>query len=43
VLEGSSRLLRKLIHGEWDDEFLVVPPGKRVVGVYDWEEVVRAE
>ncbi len=43
VIEGSSRLLRKLIHGEWDDEFLVVQPGQRVVGVYDWEEVIRAE
>lgn len=43
VLEGSGRLLRKLVFGEWDDEFLIVPPGKRIIGVYDWEEVMRAE
>ncbi|GIV16933.1 MAG: hypothetical protein KatS3mg022_2368 [Armatimonadota bacterium] len=43
VLEGSSRLLRKLIHGEWDDEFLIVQPGQRIIGVYDWDEVVKAE
>ena len=43
VLEGSSRLLRKLIHGEWDEEFLVVEPGQRIVGVYDWHEIMRAE
>lgn len=43
VLEGSSRLLRKLIHGEWDDEFLIVEPGQRIAGVYDWEEIIRAE
>lgn len=43
VLEGSGRLLRKLVFGEWDEEFLVVEPGQRIAGVYDWEEVVRAE
>ncbi|MDW8320289.1 MAG: DUF1638 domain-containing protein [Armatimonadota bacterium] len=43
VLEGSGRLLRKLVYGEWDEEFLIVEPGQRIVGVYDWDEVVRAE
>lgn len=43
VLEGSGRLLRKLVFGEWDDEFLVVEPGQRIAAVYDWEEVMRAE
>lgn len=42
-LEGSLRLIRKLVRGEWDDDFLVVEPGQRVRGVYDWTEVVRAE
>ncbi len=43
VLEGSGRLLRKLVFGEWDDEFLIVEPGQRIAGVYDWDEIVRAE
>jgi len=43
VLEGSGRLLRKLVFGEWDEEFLIVEPGQRIVGVYDWDEVMRAE
>lgn len=43
VLEGSGRLLRKLAFGEWDQEFLIVEPGQRIVGVYDWDEIVKAE
>ncbi|MCS6950130.1 MAG: DUF1638 domain-containing protein [bacterium] len=43
VLEGSGRLLRKLVFGEWDEEFLIVQPGQRITGVYDWDEVLRAE
>ncbi len=29
-LDGSPALVRKVIHGPWDDEILVVPPGKVV-------------
>lgn len=43
VLQGDSRLLRKLVYGEWDEEFLIVPPGQRIVGIYDWDEIVRAD
>jgi hypothetical protein len=43
-LEGSLRLIRKLIDAEWDAaDFLVVEPGQRIAGVYDFEEIVRAE
>lgn len=42
-LEGSLRIIRKLIDGQWDEEdFLVVPPGQKTEGVYDWEEIIRA-
>jgi hypothetical protein len=43
-LAGDMRLIRKLINGEWDaEEFLVLEPGQKIAGVYDWDEIVRAE
>jgi hypothetical protein len=43
-LEGSLHLISKLIFGEWDpQEFLSVPPGGKIAGVYDWEKVIRAD
>ena len=42
-VEGNMRLIRHLLDGEWDPaEFLIVPPGSKTVGIYDWSEVVRA-
>ena len=38
ALEGLN-----IVEGEWDEDFLIVEPGKRVAGVYDWEQVIRAE
>lgn len=43
LLPGSLRLVRNLVHGQWDEaDFLVVPPGQAIAGIYDWTEVVRA-
>lgn len=43
LLHGSSRLLRGLVNGGWsDDEYLVVPPGKRIEGLYDHVRVIEA-
>jgi hypothetical protein len=44
VLRGDLRLIRMLLSGEWDPrEFLIVAPGHRIRGVYDWDEIIRAE
>lgn len=43
-LKGDIRLIKNLIFGEWNgDDFLVVKPQQRIAGVYDWEEIIRAE
>ncbi|MCS7222318.1 MAG: DUF1638 domain-containing protein [Anaerolineae bacterium] len=38
-LAGDLALVRKLLYGEWDDDFLIVPPGQRIQMTYD-EQVV---
>ncbi len=44
IVSGDMRLLRMLLNAEWDPrEFLIVPPGHRIRGVYDWDEIIRAE
>ena len=30
VVEGSTRLLKKLLFATWDEEFLIIPPGQKV-------------
>lgn len=40
-LEGSMSLLRRLINGPWDDDFLVLQPGQSIAPSYD-EKVVKA-
>jgi len=41
ILEGSLELLRNLAFGRWDPEdFLILEPGERSVGVYDWETII---
>ena len=41
AIQGSTVLLRKLIHGQWDQDFLVVPPGQAVRVTYD-EDIVQS-
>ena len=41
-LAGDVLLVRRLLEGDWDRDFLVVQPGERVVMTYD-EDVLRAE
>ena len=41
-LVGDIRLIKNLIHGTWnEDEFLIVPPSKKIQGVYDHDKIVR--
>jgi hypothetical protein len=43
LLRGSSRLLRGLVAGAWDEsEFLIVPPGAAIAPLYDHERVIEA-
>jgi hypothetical protein len=43
LIRGSSRLLRGLVAGGWDEsEYLVVPPGGRVVPLYDRDRIIEA-
>jgi hypothetical protein len=43
MLTGSLRLLRQLVNCDWDDrDFLVIQPGQRIAGIYDWAEIIRA-
>ncbi len=43
-LVGSIELLRDLMSGNWQEErFLILNPGQRSRGAYDWEEIIRAE
>jgi len=44
LIEGSSRLLRGLIAGSWDErEYLIVPPGGRIEPSYDRNTILKAE
>ncbi|MFN8465380.1 MAG: DUF1638 domain-containing protein, partial [Caldilineaceae bacterium] len=41
-MQGDTRLMRMLMHGEWDpEEFLVVPPGKAIGQSYK-DDIVKA-
>jgi hypothetical protein len=43
MIEGSDRLIRALIDGDWNaDDFLVVPPGGRITAAYDERVVATA-
>ena len=41
-MQGDTRLMRMLMHGEWDpEEFLVVPPGQAIGQSYK-DDIVKA-
>ncbi|MDD4870009.1 MAG: DUF1638 domain-containing protein, partial [Kiritimatiellae bacterium] len=41
-IQGSMDILRKLVNGEWDDDFLILQPGESVKASHD-DDVIRAE
>ena len=44
TVDGDISLLRALVNGDWDESrFLVVPPGKKITGVYDMDFVMSAD
>jgi hypothetical protein len=42
VRKGDWKLLKKLFYGEWDEDFLIVPPGGMIVARND-ESILSAE
>ena len=43
IVEGDISWLESLVNGKWDDDrFLIIPPGKRIAGVYDMDHVMKA-
>ncbi len=43
-LPGDIRLIKRLLYGELDDdEFLIVKPNQRTIGVYDADKIICAE
>ena len=40
-LRGDLGLLRKLVNGDWDRDFLVVPPGSHIVATHD-DRIIEA-
>ncbi len=43
-ITGDIRLIRDLIHGVWDEnQFLIMKPNQKTVGIYDWDKVIEAE
>ena len=41
-MDGDIRLIENLLQGHWEErEYLVVPAGGTIEGVYDWDEIVR--
>jgi hypothetical protein len=41
-LQGDLTLLRKLVNGDWDDDFLIVRPGCHIVATHD-DRIIDAE
>jgi hypothetical protein len=41
AIPGNQSLFHRLLAGEWDDDFLIVPPGHRIEVTYD-EDIVKA-
>lgn len=43
LIEGDNRLLQMLVDCDWpEEEFLIVPPGHVVAGVYDHDIIIKA-
>lgn len=43
-LPGSIRLIEGLLSGRWpENDYLVVKPGERIEGVYDYEQIIKSE
>jgi hypothetical protein len=41
-LQGNIGLIQRLVRGDWDDDFLVVPPGQQIV-MTGGDDIVRCE
>ena len=42
LYKGSIDLISKLLEADWKEDFLVVPPGQKIVPLYDWDSIVSS-
>ena len=42
IVEGNMGIIKKLLRGQWDEDFLTVLPGQKIKAVYDHEKVIEA-
>lgn len=41
ILEGDMRLIRGLVEGDWnEEEYLIVPPGRTIQALYDYDRIL---
>ena len=43
IEQGNMSIIRKLLTGVWDEDFLIIEPGSEISAVYDKEEIICSQ